>query len=65
MAYITWRLYENPTAPDPFFCLDKHKREVPLSIPVPPYPLPPLPARATPTPLDSLSELWRQTHNSV
>jgi hypothetical protein len=63
VAYITWRPYANPTDPAPFFCLDKHNREVPLSIPVPPYPL--LPARATPTPLDSLSELWRQTHNSV
>ena len=45
MAYITWRLYENPTAPDPFFCLDKHNRDVPLSIPVPPYP----PTRASHT----------------
>ena len=55
MAYITWRPYENPTDPDPFFCLDKHNREVPLSIPVPPYP---------PYPREPHPPLWTRSLNS-
>ena len=55
MAYITWRPYENPTDPDPFFCLDKHNREIPLSIPVPPYP---------PYPREPHPPLWTRSLNS-